>query len=54
MEKRTGRGAEYPPELRNGEWEYQDFTADRKANDKVNLAACFGGKIGRVPSRRDV
>lgn len=23
MEKRTGWGAEYPPELRNGEWEYQ-------------------------------
>jgi hypothetical protein len=41
MEKRTGWGTEYPPELRNGEWEYQDFTADRKANDKVNLAACF-------------
>ncbi len=41
MEKRTGWGAEYPPEKRNGEWEYQVFTADRKVNDKANLAACF-------------
>ena len=41
MEKRAGWGAEYPPEIRNGEWEYQAFTADRKVNDKANLFACF-------------
>jgi len=41
MEKRSGWGAEYPPETRNGEWEYQAFTADRKVNDKAKLAACF-------------
>jgi hypothetical protein len=41
MEKRTGWGAEYVPQYRNGEWEYQAFTADRKANDKANLFACF-------------
>ncbi len=41
MEKRAGWGAEYPPEIRNGEWEYQAFTADRKVNDKANLTACF-------------
>jgi hypothetical protein len=41
MEKRTGWGAEYPPEVRNGEWEYQAFTADKKVNDKANLTACF-------------
>jgi hypothetical protein len=29
MEKRTGWGAEYPPEKRNGEWEYQAFNADK-------------------------
>jgi hypothetical protein len=29
MEKRTGWGAEYPPERRNGEWEYQAFNADK-------------------------
>jgi hypothetical protein len=41
MEKRTGWGAEYPPELRNGEWEYQTFKADRSVNDKANLRRCF-------------
>ena len=41
MEKRTGWGAEYPEEKRNGEWEYQVFTADRKVNDKANLNSCF-------------
>jgi len=40
-EKRTGWGAEYPPEVRNGEWEFQTFTADKKPNGKINLAACF-------------
>lgn len=41
MEKRTGWGSEYPPEIRNGEWEYQAFGPDRKVNEKANLAACF-------------
>jgi plastocyanin len=41
MEKRAGWGAEYPAEWRNGEWEYQAFTADKKANPKANLKACF-------------
>jgi Cytochrome P460 len=41
MEKRTGWGAEYPPEVRNGEWEYQAFTADHEVNAKANLTGCF-------------
>jgi hypothetical protein len=41
MEKRTGWGAEYPADMRNGEWEYQAFKADRTVNDKANLKACF-------------
>jgi plastocyanin len=41
MEKRTGWGAEYQDNIRNGEWEYQSFTADGKVNDKANLTACF-------------
>src|SRR5262245_53800585 len=41
MEKRTGWGGEYPPELRNGEWEYAVFSADGKLNDKANYKACF-------------
>jgi Cytochrome P460 len=41
MEKRTGWGAEYPPENRNGEWEYQAFNADKSENDKEDLNRCF-------------
>jgi plastocyanin len=41
MEKRQGWGAEYPEDLRNGEWEYALFTADRKPNEKANFKACF-------------
>ena len=41
MEKRTGWGTEYPDDVRNGEWEYQAFTADKKVNDKANLKSCF-------------
>lgn len=41
MEKRPGWGAEYPPELRNGDWEYSVFTADGKFNEKANFKSCF-------------
>jgi plastocyanin len=41
MEKRAGWGTEYPPELRNGEWEYAAFTTDGKLNEKANYKACF-------------
>jgi plastocyanin len=41
MEKRAGWGAEYPPELRNGEWEYAAFSADGKLNEKANYKGCF-------------
>jgi hypothetical protein len=41
MEKRTGWGAEYPDNVRNGEWEYQAFKADKTPNTAANLAACF-------------
>jgi Cytochrome P460 len=41
MEKRAGWGKEYPDDVRNGEWEYQAFTADKKVNEKANLANCF-------------
>src|SRR6266850_3413465 len=41
MEKRTGWGTEYPDNVRNGEWEYQVFNAEKKVNDKANLKACF-------------
>jgi amicyanin len=41
MEKRAGWGTEYPDNIRNGEWEYQAFTADKKVNPKANLTSCF-------------
>ena len=41
MEKRTGWGNEYPDALRNGEWEYRVFTAEKKPNDAAKLTACF-------------
>ena len=42
MQKGAGWGAEYADDVRNGEWEYQVFTADKAVNDKANLKACFG------------
>jgi len=41
MEKRTGWGTEYPPELRNGEWEYSTFFPNGDFNPKSNLKTCF-------------
>jgi hypothetical protein len=41
MEKCTGWGGEYPTEVRNGEWEYQAFTAERNVNNKRSLTECF-------------
>jgi hypothetical protein len=41
MEKRTGWGTEYPPELRNGEWEYSVFSPGGVFNPKANFKACF-------------
>jgi plastocyanin len=41
MEKRTGWGAGYPPELRNGEWEYSVFNKTGQFNPKANFKACF-------------
>ena len=41
MEKRAGWGAEYPADMRNGEWEYQAFNAQGEPNPKANIKACF-------------
>jgi hypothetical protein len=41
MEKRSGWGTEYPDNIRNGEWEYQAFKADRTPNTAANLTGCF-------------
>jgi hypothetical protein len=41
MEKRAGWGSEYPDTLRNGEWEYRAFPADKKTHPSLKLTACF-------------
>ena len=41
MEKQTGWGAEYPDDLRNGEWEYARFQADGSRDPKANIKGCF-------------
>jgi hypothetical protein len=41
MEKRSGWGAGYPPELRNGEWEFEAFNADRTVNTNDDVSRCF-------------
>lgn len=48
MEKRMGWGAEYPPELRNGEWEFQAFNADKSVNRNENLSRCFSCHKGQA------
>jgi hypothetical protein len=53
MEKRAGWGAEYPPEMRNGEWEYQVFKADGTVNDKADLKPCFTCHLQKVGAKQD-
>jgi hypothetical protein len=40
MEKRAGWGTEYPKDIRNGEWEYAQFTPDGKPGP-ADTKACF-------------
>jgi len=41
MEKRSGWGAEYPDNLRNGEWEFAAFTSDGKFNAQIDTKVCM-------------
>lgn len=41
MEKRTGWGAEYADDMRNGEWEYALFRPDGARNETANIKGCF-------------
>jgi hypothetical protein len=52
MEKRTGWGVEYPPDMRNGEWEYRAFKADGTVNAKADLKPCFTCHLQKV-SKQD-
>jgi hypothetical protein len=51
MEKRTGWGAEYPADMRNGEWEYRAFKADGSVNDKADLKPCFTCHLQKVSNQ---
>jgi hypothetical protein len=51
MEKRAGWGAEYGPDMRNGEWEYRAFKADGSVNDKADLKPCFTCHLQKVPNQ---
>ena len=41
MEKRHGSGAEYPPDVRNGDWKYQEFTAEKSVNSSEDGTRCM-------------
>ena len=41
MEKGIGWGAEYPADLRNGEWEYQAFLPGGQIDQQVDLKTCL-------------
>jgi Cytochrome P460 len=41
MQKQAGWGTDYPESKRNGEWEYQQFRADKTPNPTANLNGCF-------------
>ena len=53
MEKQKDWGASIPADIRNGEWEYQNFTAAKAVNDKANLKACFECHRDKVGSAKD-
>ncbi|MFC5357981.1 cytochrome P460 family protein [Azospirillum himalayense] len=41
MEKRAGWGTRHPPELRNGEWEFQAFHPDQTVNRNETVTRCM-------------
>lgn len=49
--KKAGWGAEYPPEKRNGEWEYATFLKDGSRPPDAKFDACFGCHLRRSGER---
>jgi Cytochrome P460 len=41
MEKQPGWGADYPEDIRNGEWEYARFTAEGQRHSNADTTPCF-------------
>lgn len=48
MEKREGFGQEYPPEKRNGEWEYAWFLPDGSRKTDAEFDGCFSCHLNRT------
>jgi hypothetical protein len=41
MEKRNGWAEQNPSEMRNGDWQYQEFTEDGAVNEEADIGRCF-------------
>jgi hypothetical protein len=41
MEKRNGWADQNPSEMRNGDWQYQEFTEDGSVNEEADIGRCF-------------
>ena len=41
MEKRAGWADQNPPEMRNGDWLYQEFNGDKSVDYKEDIGRCF-------------
>ena len=48
MEKQEGFGQEYPPEKRNGEWEYAWFQPDGSRKADAEFDGCFSCHLNRA------
>jgi hypothetical protein len=48
MEKQEGFGQEYPPEKRNGEWEYAWFLPDGSRKADAEFDGCFSCHLSRA------
>jgi hemoglobin len=48
QEKRSGWGAAYPANQRNGEWEYASFMPDGTPRANVNYGPCFTCHLNRT------
>lgn len=41
MEKHNGWGDQNPPDMRNGDWQYQSFTPDGSVDEDADIGRCF-------------
>ena len=41
MEKRAGWGDQNPPDMRNGDWQYQSFSPEGSVDEEADIGRCF-------------